>query len=60
MEFFSDYLLQIIADITLKNLLISAIILFIGGLIQGYTGFGGGTISVPILVILFGPIAAIF
>ncbi len=59
MEFFTDYLLNIIADITFNNLLISAIILFIGGLIQGYTGFGGGTISVPILVLLFGPIAAI-
>ena len=59
MEVFNDYLLQLIADITLRNILISATILFIGGLIQGYTGFGGGTISVPILVILFGPIAAI-
>ena len=59
MEFFTDYLLQIIAHITVKSFLITAIILFIGGTIQGYTGFGGGTISVPILVILFGPIAAI-
>ena len=46
-------------EITLKSLMISLIIVFIGGLIQGYTGFGGGTISVPILVLLFGPIAAI-
>ena len=59
MEVFNDYLLQLIADITLRNILTSVTILFIGGLIQGYTGFGGGTISVPILVILFGPIAAI-
>ena len=27
-----------------KKLMISLIIVFIGGLIQGYTGFGGGTI----------------
>ncbi len=59
MDLFTDYLLQIIAEITFKSLLMSALILFIGGLIQGYTGFGGGTISVPILVILFGPITAI-
>ncbi len=59
MEFFTHCLLEIIAAITLKSLMISLIIVFIGGLIQGYTGFGGGTISVPILVLLFGPIAAI-
>ena len=59
MEFFTNYLLEIIAEITLKSLMISLIIVFIGGLIQGYTGFGGGTISVPILVLLFGPITAI-
>ena len=59
MEFFTHYLLEIMAEITLKSLMISVIIVFIGGLIQGYTGFGGATISVPILVLLFGPIAAI-
>ena len=33
--------------------------MFISGSIQGYSGFGGGTVSVPILVILFGPITAV-
>jgi len=40
-------------------LLISAFILFVSGLIQGYSGFGGGTVSVPILVILFDPVIAV-
>jgi uncharacterized membrane protein YfcA len=59
LEFFTHYLFEIMEEITLKSLMISLIMVFIGGLIQGYTGFGGGTISVPILVLLFGPIAAI-
>ena len=33
--------------------------MFVGGSIQGYSGFGGGTVSVPILVILFDPITAV-
>ena len=59
MDFFTEYLSQISLDISIRNFLVSALVLFIGGLIQGYTGFGGGTISVPILVILFGPVVAI-
>jgi uncharacterized protein len=45
--------------VTPTELLISAFILFISGTIQGYSGFGGGTVSVPILVILFGPVTAV-
>ena len=59
MDFFAEYYSQIISDIFLRNLFASALVLFVGGLIQGYTGFGGGTISVPVLVILFGPVVAI-
>ena len=59
MDLFTEYFSPIFFDVTLRNLLVSALILFIGGIIQGYTGFGGGTISVPVLVIFFGPVAAI-
>ncbi|MDG2033382.1 MAG: sulfite exporter TauE/SafE family protein, partial [Rhodospirillales bacterium] len=59
MNFFAEYYSLIISDMFLRNLFASALVLFIGGLIQGYTGFGGGTISVPVLVILFGPVVAI-
>jgi len=54
-----EYFFQIIYDISLRNFVISAMILSISGMIQGYSGFGGGTISVPVLVILFGPIIAV-
>lgn len=41
------------------SLLIAAGVAFISALIQGYSGFGGGLVIVPILAILFGPIEAI-
>lgn len=41
------------------NLLIAAGVAFISAMIQGYSGFGGGLVIVPLLAILFGPIEAI-
>tara|TARA_B100001027_G_scaffold82399_1_gene56480 strand:+ start:1870 stop:2604 length:735 start_codon:yes stop_codon:yes gene_type:complete len=46
-------------DINHRKLIIAASILSISGLMQGYLGFGGAIISVPILVILFGPVTAV-
>ena len=45
-----------IADITL---LIAGFATVASGLIQGYSGFGGGLVIVPILAILFNPLEAI-
>ena len=46
-------------NINHRKLIIAASILSISGLMQGYLGFGGAIISVPILVILFGPVSAV-
>ncbi|MEE3000070.1 MAG: sulfite exporter TauE/SafE family protein, partial [Pseudomonadota bacterium] len=58
-EILLNYIINVFSLVTATELLISAFILFISGSIQGYSGFGGGTVSVPILVILFGPITAV-
>ena len=52
-------ILEIISDVNLNNLIISVAIIAIAGIVQGYSGFGGGTISVPVLAILYSPIIAV-
>jgi uncharacterized membrane protein YfcA len=59
LEILISYIINFFSVVTVTEFIISASILFIGGSIQGYSGFGGGTVSVPILAILFGPITAV-
>jgi hypothetical protein len=47
------------AEVLDLSLLIAAGVAFISAMIQGYSGFGGGLVVVPLLAILFGPIEAI-
>jgi uncharacterized protein len=46
-------------DVLNYSLLLGAGIAFVSAMIQGYSGFGGGLVIVPVLAILFGPIEAI-
>ena len=41
------------------SLLLGSLAALVSGLIQGYSGFAGGLIIVPVLAILFSPIEAI-
>ena len=52
-------MLEIFRDVLDFSLLLGAIATFVGGAVQGYSGFGGGPIIVPILAILFYPLEAI-
>jgi uncharacterized membrane protein YfcA len=36
-----------------------AIAVFVGGFLRGFIGFGGGLVSVPVLSVVFGPLAAV-
>ncbi len=47
------------AEVLDTSLLIAIGVAFISAAIQGYSGFGGGLVIVPILAILFGPIEAV-
>jgi len=42
-----------------QSLAIAAIVAFVSAMIQGYSGFGGGLVIIPILAVLWGPIEAI-
>ncbi|MBT3990601.1 MAG: sulfite exporter TauE/SafE family protein [Rhodospirillaceae bacterium] len=50
---------NIFAEVLDTSLLIGTGVAFVSAVIQGYSGFGGGLVVVPILAILFGPIEAI-
>ena len=45
-----------ILDLTM---LLAAVAALISALIQGYSGFGGGLVIVPILAVMFSPLEAI-
>ena len=45
-----------IADL---SLLLACVTALVSGVIQGYSGFGGGLIIVPILAFMFSPLEAI-
>jgi uncharacterized membrane protein YfcA len=47
------------SEILDMSLLIGAVVSFVSAVIQGYAGFGGGLVIIPILAILFGPVEAI-
>ena len=49
---------NIFAEVLDTSLLIGTGVAFVSAVIQGYSGFGGGLVVVPILAILFGPIEA--
>ncbi len=46
-------------DIVELSLLLAGITALVSGMVQGYSGFGGGLIIVPILAFLFSPLEAI-
>ncbi len=50
---------EVFTEILELSLLLAAITAFVSGMIQGYSGFGGGLIIVPILAFLFSPLEAI-
>ncbi len=52
-------MLEILTEILNLSLLAAAGVAFLSALIQGYSGFGGGLIIIPILAILFSPIESI-
>ena len=41
-----------------RSLALGAVVAFVSAAIQGYAGFGGGLVIVPILAVLFGPVAS--
>lgn len=51
--------MQALTEILTPGLAYGSVIALLSGLIQGYTGFGGGLIIVPGLAFLFGPIEAV-
>ena len=48
-----------INEILDMSLLLGVVVALVSGMIQGYSGFGGGLVVVPILAILFSPLEAI-
>ncbi len=52
-------MIEIFYEVLNKTLILASIITFISAILQGYSGFGGGLLMVPLLVILFNPIEGI-
>jgi len=50
---------EILTQLLTLNFALGALIVFFGGLIHGYTGFGAGLLIVPLFSLLFGPVEAI-
>jgi len=50
---------EIFADIFSIKLMLAAVCLFFCAIVQGYSGFGGGLMVVPIMVLLFDPVIGI-
>ena len=50
---------ELLAEILDTTLLLGAIAALFSAMIQGYSGFGGGLVIVPILAVLFSPLEAI-
>ena len=51
-------IVQSFQDILGTNLLIAAAFALPSGIVQGYAGFGGALLAVPLFTLLFGPVAA--
>jgi len=51
--------MQTLTEILALSLAYGGIVAVLSGLMQGYTGFGGGLIIVPALALLFGPVEAV-
>lgn len=52
-------MIDTIVDVSNTTLFLGAIAAFLASIIQGYSGFGGGLVIVPVLAILFSPLEAI-
>ena len=52
-------MIEIFYEVLNKTLILASIITFISAILQGYSGFGGGLLMVPLLAILFNPIEGI-
>ena len=52
-------MVEIFADIFSIKLMLAALCLFFCAIVQGYSGFGGGLMVVPIMVLLFDPVIGI-
>jgi uncharacterized membrane protein YfcA len=50
---------EVFSEVITSYLLLSAAIAFVSAVIQGYSGFGGGMILIPLLSMLYPPIEAI-
>jgi uncharacterized membrane protein YfcA len=52
-------LAHLFAEILDLDLALGVLACFTATAVQGYTGFGGGLIAVPLMTILFGPVEGI-
>ncbi len=52
-------MVEVFKEIAELSLLLACFTALMSGMIQGYSGFGGGLIIVPILAFLFSPLEAI-
>ncbi|MDC0196679.1 hypothetical protein OAJ93_03630, partial [Gammaproteobacteria bacterium] len=50
---------EITINILSFELILALICLFFCAIVQGYSGFGGGLMIVPIMALLFGPVTGI-
>ena len=52
-------MLETFIAVLTTNLIWAMVVTFAGGLMLGYTGWGGAMVSMPFLTILYGPVAAL-
>lgn len=52
-------MLEVFTEVLDYSILLGCLIAVVSGIVQGYSGFGGGLIIVPALAILFSPLEAI-
>ena len=52
-------MLEVFVAVLTNDLIWAIVVTFAGGLMLGYTGWGGAMVSMPFLTILYGPVAAL-